>query len=275
MSNELKQNVKILDINSAINMCINMHPTLYNGKTFEDSKLKVLNHLFNVIGNGIRELEDFIERFQYNECYTKHYETPKKEYTNGTPLYRLYTEVEKKFDDFLWPKPDSLLEGAYSEEDLINVEYEVKIPVSFHEFHPYPNFKKEYSTIWKFSEIFDKDWLLNIKWFYEKCLDYHKSDRIYSDFQAIPKDFNNPKWEVRIEEQIKSFNRTSKKRRSWDESFEECISREYGCEYTGDVKDFIIRRFIKENDRRISFIEETIEYVNTLIKGLDSNEYEL
>jgi hypothetical protein len=35
------------------------HPTLYASPSYEQSKLKVLDHMFNVIGNGITDSEFF------------------------------------------------------------------------------------------------------------------------------------------------------------------------------------------------------------------------
>lgn len=270
---------KMISFNKVLALSVNNYPSLYHGKTFKEMKLKVMDHLFNVIGNGLNR-EVFLTSYSSENKYPDNYEEIPEEYYNGTQLFYVYTRLKEYTDEntsrsFKMVDFNSCLNKVLTEKELIGVEYVHKTPLTIHDFHPYPNFQKEYSAIWGCPEIFDIDWLINIKWFYEECLDYFKSDWIYLDFQAIPKDLNDTKWGRKVEEQVRFFNLTFERYRKDEESFEECISREYECEYTGDVKDFMRRRFLLENDRRVSFIEETLEYINTLIKGLDSNEYEL
>lgn len=260
----------IISFEKALSLEVNSYPGLYTGKTLEDVKLKVLDHWLNYIGNGLNK-EDFIERFTYNKKYEDLYKDIEEKYYNGTPLFTAYTEIMEVTRLLSTPfeivNPNSALNGAFTKEELKSIEHIKSIPIGLHDFQPYPNFEKKYSAIWNFSEIFDRDWLLIIKWFYEKCLEHLSSDKIYSDFQAIPKDFDDPKWVRRIDEQEMFFDFTFKKYRQGDESFGDCITREYECEFTGDTKDFIIRRFHIENERRKNFCKETIEHINTMIES--------
>ena len=47
--------MNIISPNQYIDFVTYKHPTLYAATSYEQSKLKVLDHLFNVIGNGILE----------------------------------------------------------------------------------------------------------------------------------------------------------------------------------------------------------------------------
>ncbi len=259
----------MVSFDKALNYCVNCHPTLFNGKSFEDVKLKVMDHLLNTIGNGL-EKEDFLSQFSYKDENKEYYKSIPEKYYNGIPLFYAYSKIHKTIklsngEFYKFPDVNSTIDGAFTEEELKSVEHAISIPVGIYDFHPYPNFQKKYSIIWDSPKIFNKDWLINIKWFYEKCLEYLSSDKIYEYSQAIPKDLDDLKWDKKVEEQVRFFNSTFERYRIGEESFEECISREYECEYTGDVKDFMVRRFLKENERRKNFCIETIEYISQLI----------
>lgn len=58
---------KIMTAKESFNLAMNEYPTLYVSPTLELAKLKHYNQLFNVIGNGYRDLDEFLYGMTIND----------------------------------------------------------------------------------------------------------------------------------------------------------------------------------------------------------------
>lgn len=239
----------IMSFKEAHNFALHSTPRLYYGKTLTESKLKFLDYITNTVGNGLYSAVNFINIYGYDSKFDLKINLgePKKEYTNGSKIYVVNN------------KP-----GLYNEIEIQGLNSNEYYKLSHKTWHPYPNFKKEYSPIWIYPEIFNEEWLTEIQFFYEYCLGYLNSKYIYDAFDGIPQSDNSPRWPSVITEQEKMFMYCLKDKRK-DETDHECISRVYNTEYNGNTKELIISVFHNENNRRIAFCEETIEKIKTLI----------
>ncbi len=117
--------------------------------------------------------------------------------------------------------------------------------------NPYPNFQKQYSTIYSISlNELPTDWLEGVLWYYRECKTYFENGAEgYSS--AYPSKYN------RDEELVAHINKMRKEDMS-EEDFNAAVSKAYGVEYTGDIPDFQTRRWNKEKTRILDFINETI-----------------
>lgn len=221
------------------------YPTLYYGKSYEECAFKVFDQLFNVIGNGIRDQEEMMEYLSVPPVD----EQLAKKYMTGEPIYWCYKQVNK------WNmgegEPDKLLE---SELALVRDQYPLTVDATKKlrgepEFRvPYPNFQKQYSMVW-FDEFLDLDqeWKDAAIWFYTKCKDFFMTNSQYYHYafptSSLREDANRV---YDMEERIKKYD-------SWNK-----VTEDYGVEYLGDVEDFLSRRWQKELNKIMSFIDGTL-----------------
>lgn len=238
-----------------INRALKLHPTLYVGKgtSYEEARMKVLDQLLNTNGNGIRDNEELEYELKNHGDIVENFDPRWFEYD----VVYGYKNV-KEFQQFVFP--------MFSDDDVTCFEYEkdchpdVKhwLESTVYPFNPYPNFDKEYSTIYQCPDFLNlgDEWIQEAIDFYEHCYMWlMENENKYS--YAFPK-------------------ATEKETLRTIEDFKQCISRydsydavteAYGTEYNGNVYDFIERRWIKEKARIFEFIEETI----ALLKGKLTN----
>lgn len=258
--------MKLLTPTKAVNLKINMHPSLYASAGFEIARLRVYDQIFNVIGNGIRNSEEFVNELRDRR---KNVQKPLAKYLSGERLHYGYTET----DDFevgdhkiSMPRHGSSLDEVFIEAEKAD-HPEVKYWLGFdvaNKFVPYPNFKKEYSTVWNIdTSLLTNNWITEIIWFYRKCEEFFDGPNAHEYHSAVPSD--PKKLEARIKDQEKFFEKYKKENMS-EEEFWRVITENWHCEYRGDTLDFLQRRWQKEHDRIRAFITETIEMLDAVFK---------
>lgn len=258
--------MRLITPTKCVNYSINMYPSLYASPSFEIAKLRVYDHIFNVIGNGIRDTEEFIEHMRDRH---KGVQTPHAKYLNGERLHYGYTEVDvygEGDDAYVCGKTESCLDEVFTESEKI-YHPEVKKWLGFNrinKFTPYPNFDKNYSTVWQIdTSILTAEWIDEIVWFYSKCEDFFDGPDSHEYHSAVPAD--PKKLERKVTEQAQYLTKYLKA----DQPVQECwdaITKDYGTEYRGDTLDFIQRRWEKEHAHIREFITETIAMLEGLKK---------
>lgn len=76
----------------AFNVSMNEYPSLYTSYSLERAKMKFYDHIFNIIGNGFGDMEEFKEEHTINK-FNKHLiDSFPDKYISNTPLYMAYKE---------------------------------------------------------------------------------------------------------------------------------------------------------------------------------------
>ncbi len=120
--------------------------------------------------------------------------------------------------------------------------------------NPYPNFKKNYSTIYSVPlKDLPTDWLEGVLWYYEECKTYFENGANGYSY-AYPSDMNS-------DEQLIKFMEKHRKEGQTEEEFFAAVSKAYKLEYRGDVQDFQKRKWDKEKARILAFIGDTVKYI--------------
>jgi len=136
---------------------INKYSSLYSGKNY---KLKIYDHLFNVIGNGISDINDL--KFTFNIINHKNYDFVPEKYISGEDLYYVRYELNGKIGTLneYFTKDEVSIFGPRFTPRLVNTDWST-----------YPNFRKEYSLIWKDGVIdfLTNEWKRECVWFYNQC----------------------------------------------------------------------------------------------------------
>lgn len=263
-------NMNLMTPEQTVNSSINAYPSLYAAGGLEQSKLRIYDHIFNVIGNGIRDTEEYIEYMTIYE--NTNVSQPPEKYMNGERLYHGYIDVEifeAKGEKIYFPKGKSI-DGVFSESEKV-LHPEVKKWVGFNtvrNFDPYPNFSKEYSTFWQIdTSILSQEWIGEIIWFYKKCQDFFNGPDAHTYHYAVPK--NEKKLQSTINAFENAFNRYSKDCNTEEEK-NEAISNAYNLKYDGDTLDFITRKWETELNRILTFIDETITMLESIKQDIVS-----
>lgn len=258
--------MKLLTPIKVVNLAINQYPSLYAAAGIELAKLRVYDHIFNVIGNGIRDTEEYCE---YMRNRHKGVQTPPAKYLSGERLHYAYMETEEFGEGdykIVMPKSGSDLDEVFTEAEKAD-HPEVKKWMGFDvssRFVPYPNFKKDYSTVWQIdTELLTEEWIDEIIWFYRKCEEFFDGPNASEYSYAVTKD--PKKLERRVKEQEQFFERYKKETAS-EAEYWAAITKNWQCEYRGDTLDFIQRRWQIEHARIRAFITETIAMLQSLKK---------
>jgi hypothetical protein len=132
----------------------------------------------------------------------------------------------------------------------------------------YPNFRKEYSTIYQIKiKEFPTDWLEGVLWYYQICAEYFMGDaQSYSN--AYPGK-EKKREEEKPENILKSWEKQYRKEGMTDEEFHKAVSKAMDCEFDGDVVKHLTLRWTKEKARCLEFCNETVKYVQ---KELDKRK---
>ena len=251
-------------------------PTSYANKDFELAKFRVLDHLFNTLGNGCRNIEDFQEGlFKKQEI-----DIIRAERLCLEPTYDGYEEVEIfKADtmEFKFPKSETnIARNVFEEEkekfpsviywikndpnekDLEDIFLERKDIFINTKFRPYPNFQKKYSILWNEPETLkclNIEWLNSLIWFYETSLT-SINEGCFRDYSEFPTG-SSKEDKRRIDEMLK-FTK--------DKSYE-TISKDYELFFDGNMEDFLTRKWLKTKKEYETFINETILLLKEEIKN--------
>ena len=179
-----------------VNAHVNEYPSLYASK---NPKLRIMDQLFNVIGNGVVDFEDAItysHKYNVNE--------PQKKYLDGSDLFYVYPEYEEIIvgnQVLKMPKGVSL-DDIISEEEQANYpnHYFMKIRKSDGDdpFIPYPNFLEKYSVIWSDANALSSmsdEWKAAAFDFYKTMLEFFqnpKHNTNYRDWETCKSNGSGP-----------------------------------------------------------------------------------
>lgn len=256
-------NHKVMTAQHAFNVAINLHPILYSSDTLDDAKFKYFDHIFNVLGNGYRDLNEFIDGHWIGEHNEHLLASFPSKYIGSQPLYTVYTKA-RKIGNIAIPEYDSAIDGLYTESELTelddvattvqaNLKFSSEPPFPV----PYPNFIKDYSMVWRMDmSKLDSSWTQAAIWYYEKVREFFNSDKTSYYHGALPTDIKQKS--RLISDYEKNFERYNKDGMTQDEFFA-AISENYELTYDGNTEEFIIARWNKELERINLFIDETID----------------
>ncbi len=222
---------------------VDQFPALYAAESFEQAKLRVYDQLFNVIGNGIRDTaelrQDMQERPFNRDRATR--------FCNGAQACWGYYDAQDFGDDFKIGRGESITAGDWEKDHHPDIVF--WMDSGYCKWNPYPNFKKQYSIIWKadFRKVAGDDWVKEAVWYYGKCREWFAANS--NQYHGAYPTGDQRKDTRYLDEMI-----TARDRYESDEAF----SKAYGHEYTGDMHDFMTRRSEKTKADVIAFIDETI-----------------
>lgn len=226
-------------------------PTLYCGRDYDDVAVRVFDQLFNVNGNGIcdsKELANHVRGYPIDEAGTE-------KYFRGEVACWGYENVKKFPSGNEYPVGHSSVVALESDKHLYpNIKY--WLDNTMYDWTPYPNFKEDYSIIYRSNFLtYGDEWLKAAIWFYERAYAFfmERSQHYPYAFPCKTKQETNRRTKD-MEEMLKKYS-----------SFEE-ISEAYECEFNGDVVDFQTRRWNKELERILKFIVNTIDLLKSNLK---------
>lgn len=238
------------------------YPTLYAHKNEKYAKLKVFDQLFNNIGNGINdELLEHLILPKIKNLKKKAIEYIKFPLYEGYKKYTLINDRKIPEGDYIVVTekdkinhPEIVLweELTFIDNNFKTINYDTVV------WRPYPNFQKRYSLVWETPEFntLSLEWFETAIWFYEQCDIFFKNHSSYYH-SAYPS--NDTKSDNR---RIRELQEWKEKKYSSDKEFSDA----YGVEYTGDMIDFVNRKWLKEKQRCEDMIKETLEMLHALRK---------
>lgn len=230
------------------------YPSLYSDASLDGAKLRVFDQLFNVIGNGIRDIGELRADLKYH----KFNRDRAFRAISGEEVYYGYYDFEM-IGDYKFPRGDSVtaLESEKANHPDVKVWNEAgntskrcaKLGIDY-SWNPYPNFSKQYSILWApdFRKVAGDEWVAAAIWYYEQCREWFKTNS-HKYHGAYPCGDKN-KDDRYLDEMLE-----------WREKYEsdEAFSEAYGYEYTGDMDDFMRRRSAGTIQKCLDYIEETIK----------------
>lgn len=266
------------------------YPSLYASPSFEITKFMVSDYVFNCIGTNVSST--IIEGIcSDTEVIPQHY-------IDGTELFYVYDPAKAKMHPkYNWIMNQHECElNVMTLDELMKIpgmddryyfstgNNERTHPLCKESDGPYPNFNKRYSLVWRpvtytpmtwdaekeemiygeaikvnFTDL-SYDWRVAAIEFYEKCLEYFKSDRCSGYTHGFNEDDSNDKAQ-QIVSMIEALSRYGDIKTA---ETQEIITQQYKLKFDGDVEAFLRLRWAKERQRIIDFIEETIAYVKDM-----------
>lgn len=259
---------RVLSPHEFIVRAVNAHPSLYAAPTYGEVKFRVLDHVLNTIGNGI-----YMETFTDVPVSDTEIAIAQKWFTCRRAAYG-YQQVKEITDgeySFKMPVGDSACVVTLDEKDQFpNIAHWVEFDCSKPR-EPYPNFAKRFSAVWnnrdiKFEQL-GAEWAEAAGWFYNKCYEYFlDTERVKTYHSSFPK---------QTEQETKNAIADYRRFMSIDRyPTNAAITAAYGCEFTGDrgndedIAKFMTLLWEQELQKILSFLDETIEYLYTLIAKL-------
>jgi hypothetical protein len=255
----------------ANNLAVNSsYYSLY--KDFDNAKLAVLDHIFNTIGNGIHDHQDFINYISLDKIIHNLNETiklyDKKFFTGQDSVLCVFDdgteEIRKTMPSkdekcFVMSAPNAKWFYSICEDDLHKYPNAIRWKQNkrSHSNTPYPNFQKKYSIVYEidFDSLGDlkEIWINEIIFFYQSCIDFLNSSQSNTHSNAYPS--NDPNQDKSRIKDIKRFT----------EKYEdnEAISKAYEHEFNGDYEEFLISRWEAQKTKWINFSLETIEFLKS------------
>lgn len=228
------------------------YPSLYVTTSLECSRQRIFDQLLNVIGNGITD-----------DCALKQevYGIPvipvdlDKFFTeNWFYGYEHVREIDVGDHTLIFPdsvsKSISCRESEKANHPEIKLWIKIDTSGSLDTLVPYPNFKKQYSTVWRTDyKSLGQEWIDSAVCYYELA----KTALINNELKypyAYPKE-TPEKTRACEENQLQYFG---------DRTYAE-ISAAWGHPYDGDIEKFLLTKWKKEQQEIFDFINETIQYL--------------
>ena len=252
---------RLMNPQEYVNANVNAYPSLYSGK---NSTLRIMDQLFNVIGNGVDNFEHEITKTRKHKI-----RKPPKKFLDGSELFYVYPECNETVicgHILKTPKGDPL-------DEMITEEEKVKYPNRFFlsngkigkndHYIPYPNFTENYSVIWwdeNALSIMSTEWKAAVHEFYTSMLEFFKNEKICTKYHHAAPLHDEGDMLKRIESQERMFNAKRTDDMS-DAEFHAMIEKEWRHPYDGNTREFIISRWEKEHKRIIDFILKTLERI--------------
>lgn len=224
---------------------IHEYPSLYGGNTYEDAKMRVLDHFLNVIGNGIRDSRELeAELADVNLALTLE---DVEAATSGEQMYYAYREV-KDYGHFCVGEGDSEVIFERDRESSPHIKHWLAITQRPHNL--YPNFKAEYSTVYQCENFrtLDKSFTRGAIDFYRYALKW-LAENESSYHHAFPQ-----KTEAETQRVLESYEKSISRYETHEE-----VSEAFGREFHGDVYRFASEGWQEEKVRIIAFINKTIQ----------------
>lgn len=234
---------------------------------FNSARFYFLDHILNVIGNGIENFNEFLNEIKLDR---KKYDFDKQVALFEEKIYNGYYTVDYFSEDENKVVTSSKIpenadyspsfdKAVCSVFDSERKQYSTIIVWKENEnrredFKPYPNFNKQHTVLYKidFSKLDYKDlWIKEFIYFYEECIRYFKSEKSNRHIYAFPTGNSNRDKYI-ITEYKKTFKR-------YDSN--ESISDAFGIQYNGDVEKFATDRWNIIKQEWIIFCQDAIEYL--------------
>lgn len=246
--------MELMTADQAFNYAMNRYPLIYAAPTEMDAKLKWWDHVFNTIGNGYRDTDEFIEKHDVDSIAKENMgwlDNYPQKYISGVDLYFL-SGKEGEVNTSLYTCKE--VEQLYDGFDVI--------PAGCEGFEaPYPNFSKEYSLVWRIDlSKLDASWVNAAIKFYEWDEEFFLSDKVHLYYVAPPEDKKS--FYKIVEDFRKGFDRYRIPNQTTEE-FNAIITKEYGCIFTGDIAEFLCSKWNNEHRRIQEFISETLQMLRS------------
>jgi hypothetical protein len=221
--------------------------------------MKVMDQLLNVNGNGIRNGEELLEHITFAKKHTKAEANKwirEKVYCGYLKVKEIKIPLKNgRFHTWKTAEGESI---HIAKSDLKrHPEVVYKLLSKKHPFNPYPNFQKEYSTVWECPVFLTlgKGWINEAINFYKYCQKWLKNNESKYHY-AFPRP-TEEETKRRLKE-FKEYNKGKTRKQ---------IAKDYELSYTGSCHDLLSRRWKKDRERIEEFIAETIEMLEQHLKS--------
>lgn len=254
MSRVVRKERRLLSVEEYIASKVLSYPTLYAYKDKEVAKFAILDQLFNVIGNGIRDELEFKREVYVLKEVVIDFDRAQR-YVNE-PVFTGYLAM-KKVGRYSFPDSSQSINHILEDEKHLHpevVEWQNHKPTTDTESRtPYPNFQEQYSLVYHtdLKEVTSQEWVDAAIWYYDQCLKFFNSSNSSQYHYAYPrKDESDTEYQLRdMKERLEN---------QYKGDFES-ISQAYLTPFDGDVDKFLRLRWNNELSRIKLFIESTLK----------------
>lgn len=235
---------------------IEQNQDYYHMFSYEDAKLAVMDHIFNVIGNGIHNTRQFTQYISIKDSGKSEEEVA--ELLNG--FQKIPDNILKRFEEVL-QKINTSTEKAESFKRELKQKEKI-------DFNPYPNFDKDYSTIYflNFNRLgkHKESWIKAIQDFYQYCIEYLNSDKSLNNFYAYPSN-SEDKNKIKVDEMKDYLSRKYEGFKEGNKDVYNQIAKDYEISsFNGDIDQMLRDMWAKNKKNWIQFSKEAIEYLETV-----------
>lgn len=268
MSTTIAPETNELTINDYVTLVTYAYPSLYAGRNLEQSKLLILDHLLNTLGNGI----NFTDVMNMSHKSPTNNDILAKDNTHlfdGTPFFYI-ERAERGLPKLIHPKTRkevmSLTLKEIQELGWDTDEYRRYPTISKREnpWTPYPGFHPVYSFIWEYKNYLHElpiSFLEAFRWYYQQVENFFQSDNRYLYSYSCPNPTDTQAWDKYLKEWQEIYD--SKTADIPDEAEKWAFfSKSYEQEYNGDLKQFL-------DNRQENMLKEIHDFVNKSIELLD------